>query len=485
MNPCSGCLPMKNTTGWSDLPLEASCWSDGLACTIDHCRGSDATCLHDRKNDSCLLDGACYADGAVRPDKPCQNCAAAPNGWVNKAPGEACTTLDPHAQGASSCDSSGNCKLTSCEANYFISTSQNYVCTPVVTQVSTGISNHGCALSKTGTAYCWGNSNQYGELGTRSGTVLTKPQALAGQPAKVRQIVADYQFTCLIDDATGALYCLGDNELGQLGNGSTTNTDTPTLVSDLDSGVLSVALGQGFGCAVKTGGSVYCWGDNSYGQLGNGTIVSQKTPVAVSGITGAATKVFCGSYHACALTTTGALYCWGSSFVGELGFASTDLCVGNYSCSKTAKNVSAMGSGVKSASCGWQHTCAINSAGALFCWGRGMDGRLGNGTENDYSQPAPVTGMTSGVVAVTCAEHHSCAVKDTGVAYCWGWNYHGLLGYGTVNQKYLSPGVVDVVPSTVVAIDSYDQTIALTSDGSLYVWGMYGGSGAVPMQLPW
>lgn len=178
-------------------------------------------------------------------------------------------------------------------------------------------------------------------------------------------------------------------------------------------------------CALDPFGAVTCWGRNLYGQLGNGTTTNSSLPVPVSGL-GANVAAISGSGdHECALTTSGGVKCWGHNDWGQLGdFTQSDR--------STPVDVMNLTSGVIAISAGDQHTCALLSSGGVQCWGYNYYGEVGNGTDhNAWLGAVDVTGLGSGVASISAGGTHSCAVLTTGALKCWGNNFNGQLGIGS------------------------------------------------------
>jgi alpha-tubulin suppressor-like RCC1 family protein len=298
-----------------------------------------------------------------------------------------------------------------------------------VTAVAAGW-HHICAL-KGGQVYCWG-WNGYGGLGDVTNTNRTTPTLVADGAmvnSGVTAIAAGGHHTCAIK--SGALYCWGHNAHGQLGDGTTTDRNTPVAVTDMGSGATAVAADGWHTCAIKSG-ALYCWGQNNYGQLGNGTTSSSSTPVAVTNMGSGVTAVAAGEGHTCAIKS-GALYCWGRNNYGQLGASSSQTC-SSYSCSTTPLAVTNMGSGVTAVAADWEHTCAIKS-GALYCWGWNGYGQLGDGTTTQRTTPVAVTNMGSGAAAVAAGGGHSLGLKDTTCLFAWGRNTYGQLGDGGTSDS--------------------------------------------------
>jgi alpha-tubulin suppressor-like RCC1 family protein len=327
---------------------------------------------------------------------------------------------------------------------------------------------HTCAL-KGGQVYCWG-ANGYGQLGDNSTTNRITPTLVADGAmgnSGVTAVAAGHLHTCAIK--SGALYCWGYNGYGQLGNGTNANSTTPVAVTNMGSGVTAVAAGRHHTCAIKSG-ALYCWGYNGYGELGNGTTTGSNTPTLVAdGAMGnsGVTAVAAGGWHTCAIKS-GALYCWGGNWVGQLGASSSQTC-GGYACSTTPLAVTSMNSDVTAVAAGYEHTCAIKS-GALYCWGYNGYGQLGNGTTTGSNTPVAVTNMGSGAAAVAAGWYHTCALKG-GQVYCWGLNGNGQLGNGT-NANSTTPVAVTNMGSGAAAVAAgWYHTLGLKDTTCLFAWG--------------
>jgi len=292
-----------------------------------------------------------------------------------------------------------------------------------------------CGVTTGGAAYCWGD-NSYGELGNGTTTTSLTPVAVSGGLSFATLNAGSFVSTCGVT-TSGAAYCWGDNQQGELGIGSITGPQTCVGVYSHGSGACSltpVAVSGGLSfatvsasylstCGVTTGGAAYCWGDNSFGQLGNGTTTSSATPVAVSGGLSFAT-VSAGLSSACGVTTGGAAYCWGLN-VSELGNAPV-----------------AVSGGVSFAtvSVGGIAICGVTTSGAAYCWGDNQYGELGNGTTTGSARPVAVSGGLS-FATVSAGVDFACGVTTGGAAYCWGVNSFGQLGNGSTTNS-LTPVAV-------------------------------------------
>src|ERR1022692_700561 len=345
---------------------------------------------------------------------------------------------------------------------------------------------HSCAI-ESGKAYCWGD-NGSGQLGNGSTVGSSVPVAvdtsgvLAGQV--LTQITAGGAYTCALDGA-GAAYCWGDNRSGQLGDGGTvSNSSVPVAVKTsgvLAGRTLTQITADGYHtCVLDAAGAAYCWGDNGTGQLGNGKASDSSVPVAVdtSGVLAgqALTQITAGWYDTCALDASGAAYCWGYNADGELG----DGKAGDSSVPVAVDTSGVLaGRALTQIAAGWIDAWAVDTAGAAYCWGYNADGELGDGKASDSSVPVAVD--TSGVLAgraltqVTAGWYSSCALDAAGAAYCWGYNADGELGNGstvgsTVPVAVDTSGVLAGRTLTQVSAGTY-SACAVDAAGAPYCWG--------------
>ena len=226
----------------------------------------------------------------------------------------------------------------------------------------------------------------------------------------------------------------------------------------------AIAAGPYHTCALTSLGAVKCWGANSFGQLGDGTTTDSLTPVGVPGLASGVTAVAAGERHTCALTG-GGVKCWGYNEAGELGNGTTIQ-------SLTPVEVTGLTSGATAIAAGWGgHTCALMSGGGVKCWGNNGGGQLGNGSTSRSSVPVDVVGLTSGVIAVAAGDGHTCALTSGGGVKCWGANPSGLLWNGTTPDS-LTPADLAGLTSGVIAIAAGEyHTCALMSGGGVKCWG--------------
>lgn len=303
------------------------------------------------------------------------------------------------------------------------------------------------------------------------GTAASRTLSIAvsgGSTLQVKQVSAGREHTCAVL-TNGSVKCWGSNRLGQLGDGTRNNASTPRTVVGLGGGAASVSAGSNYTCALLTSGAVRCWGYNVTGQLGNGSTSDSNIPVPVTGLTSGTATISAGDYHSCAVSTSGAAKCWGSNADGRLGNGSTTD-------SAVPVGVRGLTSGVEMISAGGSHTCAVVAPGAVKCWGLNDFGQVGNGGiavpgASSVSTPATVIGVGSSARSVSAGGDTSCASTADWTAWCWGQNGYGKLGNGTgVNSRTATRVTVPSAGLTEVAVGAF-HSCSLQAAGTVACWG--------------
>jgi alpha-tubulin suppressor-like RCC1 family protein len=277
---------------------------------------------------------------------------------------------------------------------------------------SAGGADFNCALRADGSARCWGENGD-GSLGDGTNTNRLTPVAVLGITGlpSADAVAPGTAHTCSVRN-DGTVACWGLNNVGQLGNGTTTSSSNPVAAQGITNAV-GVASGDSHSCAVIADGTVRCWGNNAFGQLGDGTTTNRTSPVSLFGITNAV-AVTAGFVHTCALIADGTARCWGDNTFGKLGDGTTTLqtspvFVGGLNF------VTALGAGS-------DHTCALRADGTARCWGSGQFGQLGDGAPgatHTSTSPVFVNNLT-GAVNLAAGDLHNCVTLSDGTARCWG-----------------------------------------------------------------
>jgi alpha-tubulin suppressor-like RCC1 family protein len=322
---------------------------------------------------------------------------------------------------------------------------------------------HSCALTATGGVRCWG-LNDLGQIGDGTNVDRTTAVDVAGLTSGVVAISAGGNHACALTSA-GGVKCWGGNGFGGIGDGTTTDRRTPVDVVGLTSGVVAIGVGAFHSCAVTAGGGLKCWGNNEYGGLGDGTLVTRLTPVDVVGLSSGVVAVAAGGRQTCALTSVGGLKCWGHNQWGQVGDGTTTD-------RSTPVDVRGLPSGVTAVTAGGRHTCARTSAGGVKCWGRNDFGQVGDGGAGDPTAPVDVAGLTSGVRMVSAGRFHTCAVMSAGGVKCWG----PPDGTGDVgDSKIPTPQDMAGLSSGAVALSAGEgHTCVLMSTGGVKCFGNNG-----------
>ncbi|MEX2178750.1 MAG: hypothetical protein WD801_08585 [Gemmatimonadaceae bacterium] len=334
---------------------------------------------------------------------------------------------------------------------------------------------HSCALTDDGAAVCWGN-NDYGQLGTDAAAESCGGRPCSSTPVSVSGgrsftvLAAGWVHNCGIASG-GAAYCWGggaQSGRGYLGDGAVSRSETPVRVL-ADSAFVAVTIGDGHTCALTESGLAYCWGQNDRGQVGDGTDLDRSSPVLVS-TSLRFLSLSAGAYHTCGVTTSNAAYCWGDHRWGQLG-------VGDVEYNSAAVNEAAPPAGgggllVAEIAAGWQHTCALTTTGAAYCWGRNDDARqLGDGSDATLrGTPARVVGGMT-FVALTAGPLSTCGHTAADALYCWGGNYYGGLGNGETDASGVGhPVRAQGGPFADVGIGQ-GHACAIKADQRLWCWG--------------
>ncbi|BFU46180.1 Ig-like domain-containing protein [Krasilnikovia sp. MM14-A1004] len=313
---------------------------------------------------------------------------------------------------------------------------------------------HACAVSTDRTLWCWGD-NTYGQLGDGTTAVRFSPvqiDAVAGWS----HVSAGSLFTCAIGADDHSLWCWGYNASGQLGDATTVNRSTPGRIG-ASADWATVSTGEQHACAIRTEGTLWCWGDNTYGQLGIGSTAAATSPTQVGTETTWA-GVSAGRNHTCAVRTDHTLWCWGKGYLGTGVQAAQQVTPIQVGAATPWASVSA----------GDAFTCATAVAGTLWCWGDNTYHQLGDSTNAVRSTPAQVNPATTWA-GVDAGSGHTCATRTDGTLWCWGDNSFGQLGDGTTTTQSMPGRITGTTWASVAA--GRNLTCAVGTDTTLWCWG--------------
>lgn len=441
-----------------------NCGSAGHRCaTGEKCIFGECTCPGTR----CDIDGVC----CVSP----QHCT---HGICSNSPSDPYDS-DPHNCGSAGheCGDCNICVDGNCTLDpIYLTDSNNCGCTGPCNSCNICIdglcklnpdfasdpSNCGCAGSQCPSTYrCTEGTCQ--PSGTR---LIAKGISASGDQANITLPPSDSGFgahTCAVK-LDGTIVCWGANNAGQLGDGTRLTSNRAVRVNG-NLSATSIATGPAHTCSLTIHGTVQCWGSNGYGQTGDGTNLTSLSPVSVQGIS-QAKSMLAGGAQSCAVLDDGSLQCWGMIVTEIDGFSSSAM---------GAQTPVTVALDVNSASVGGDvmtSTCAVHTDGTVWCWGMNYHGILGYArtTEIGSVTPIRIDEVTNALtVTVSNYAYHACAVTLGGLVQCWGYNNNGQLGNGTYtdNSAVLVQGISR---ATAVSAGNY-HSCALVDDGSVWCWG--------------
>lgn len=327
----------------------------------------------------------------------------------------------------------------------------------------------GCAIKVNGDLSCWGR-NAYGALGDGTQVARTTPVPV-GAGTAWKHVALGRTHTCGIGTANGSdgVFCWGFDSNGEQGNGSGTTTPqlTPAPISapaNIPTSWTAIAAGLNHTCAIGSDKTLWCWGRNNGGQLGDGTNSTRVDPKQVLPAAAADwTAVSASGDYTCGLRAGGALWCWGTNSSGQLG-------TGDTTAVNTPQPIAA-GTSWSAMSAGQSHTCAVATDGTLWCWGLNTSGQIGQGnTASPVPAPTQVGSDTDWARPELGQGASTCAIKVNGDLYCWGAGSFGQLGQGALSNV-TSPKKVPSVGTWKTASLGNEHTCAIGAGGDLYCWG--------------
>lgn len=425
------------------------------------------------------IDGVCESQGFCSfPDPGCPGGRRFDDSAGNELAGQCVDSVPdagPCGAVGQACCPSGD----ACVDNAFCDGTNT--CTQCVVDVVHG-RRHGCALEHDGSVWCFGE-NGSGQLG--SGTTGGTPTAIPGRVVEAgtgapigdaSAIGAGHDWACAVRTG-GSVWCWGNNGAGQLGDNTTDSSPAAVQVVDAGgqplTGVVSVAGGECSTCALDQAGTVSCWGCNGNGDLGDGTTTTRSTAAPVLDALGGAPianvrALHVGGGHVCVERDGGEVLCWGQNNNGQIGDDTTDA--------KLSPVVSTFTGTVAT---GRWHTCGVGDDGTVMCWGWGGHGRLANGVgwdPPDVHVPTPIA-ITPGGQPLTgaravAAGAQSCAVMIDGTARCWGDDQYGQTGVGGTGSPLTLPdGKGNALGGIVRMWAQHTRACAELTTGSIVCWG--------------
>ncbi len=460
------CAPLPAQDGSFCTP-DDKCQINGV-CKFGSCNGTPNKCQFDPPPDKCHLMVCDPADGKCKPIVGNEGKSCDPD------PNDLCTVGKSCSAGVCQSGAPKNCSALTVGCTLGVCDKADGVCKPqALKDGDTCDDFNGCTTGETCSMATCSSGNVVSACQDSDKCCPAGCNAANDSDCNVH-VALGGDFSCA-QLGDGTVWCWGYNVYGQLGNGSNTSASSPQKVVNV-SGASSLATGIYHACAV-TAGSVYCWGYNGYGQLGNNTKTNSPTPVQVMGIANAVT-VTAGDYFSCAVLSDATMKCWGDNSNGGLGN-------GTLTQSSVPVAVSNLSNAVAAAA-GYRHACALASTGLVSCWGYNVYGQLGIGSTIQQTTPQATTATNA--TSISAGYYNSCAVLADGTAKCWGYNGYGQLGTGSFTQQ-TSPTPVQNL-SGVAAIGSGNyHTCAVLTNGTMKCWGydfygQLGDNASVTQTLP-
>jgi alpha-tubulin suppressor-like RCC1 family protein len=325
--------------------------------------------------------------------------------------------------------------------------------------------NHTIARKVDGTLWAWGLNN-YGQLGL--GDIITRTTLTQiGNNSDWSMVNAGGSYYTGASHSVslktnGTIWVWGGNSYGQLGVGDTISRTTPTqLIIGTDSDWLSITAGSDHTIAIKTNTTIWAWGSNGHGQVGDGTVIRKTTPCQIYGFTSDWSTAAPGECHSLGLKTNRTLWAWGMNFFGQLGDGTetdrtTPCLIG------TVSDWSMIASGES-------HSLGLKTNRTLWAWGRNGLGQLGDGTKTDRTTPCLI-GTCSDWSMIAAGSTHTIAIKTGTTIWSWGFNYHGQLGLGDYSDR-TTPSQVGTQTDWSLAVAGEGHTLALKINKTLWAWG--------------
>jgi alpha-tubulin suppressor-like RCC1 family protein len=313
------------------------------------------------------------------------------------------------------------------------------------------------------TLFTWGNNVNFGQLGDNTTAAKSNPiQTIAGG-INWKSVSGGYGCTSVIK-TDGTLWLWGANGTGMLGDNTITPRSSPVQTTAFGTNWKQAFTGTNFTAAIKTDGTLWCWGLNGYGQLGNNTIVRSSSPVQTVAFGTNWKQVSCSKYVIAAIKTDGTLWCWGNNTSGQIG--------DNTSANKSSPvQTIAFGTNWKQVAAGAFYTAAIKNDGTLWTWGRNDYGQLGDNSVTQRNSPVQTVTFGTNWKQVACGYSHTAATKTDGTLWIWGRNNNGQIGDNSIINRSSPVQTIAFGTNWKQVACGYQFTTSIKTDGTLWSWG--------------
>ena len=314
------------------------------------------------------------------------------------------------------------------------------------------------------TLFCWGLGTS-GQLGDNTIVSKSIPTQTITVGNNWKQVDTDTNFVSAIK-TDGTLWCWGQNTLGQIGDNTITSKSSPVQTVAFGNNWKQVCCGSSSSIgAIKTDGTLWCWGNNGGGQLGDNTVTARSSPVQTVAFSNNWKQVSCGQFHASAIKTDGTLWCWGNNNGGQLGDNTVTA-------RSSPVQTVAFGNNWKQVSCRQSFTAAIKTDGTLWMWGANAAGQLGDNTTISRSSPVQTIAFGTTWKQVGLGDSISACVKTDGTLWMWGSAANGSLGDNSTTNKSSPVQTISYGTNWKQASAGSAFAAGIKTDGSLWIWGV-------------
>lgn len=402
----------------------------------------------------------CSPDAACIDTPSFYECACNPG---YEGDGKTCTDVDECQTLAHDCDVNGLC--TNEPGGFSCACAPGFegdgkACDARYTAVSAG-QLHACALRTDGSIWCWG-LNTSGQVGTGTADTFFVRPAAAGSAADYVGVTAGAAFSCGLNQAKKVL-CWGSNGFGQIGDGTVTNKTSPTPVTGGIEDWASIDAGSSHVCGLREDGSLYCWGRNNAGQIGDGTTVDRSAPTLVSA--GPWESVSAGVDFTCAIKAEDhTLWCWGLGSSRQLGTGTT-------ASSSVPVQEKLLATSWASVSAGNAYTCAVNEQNTRFCWGTNSVGQGGDGTVTAINDPKALDDGTADWKRLDAGDFAACGLRGDGALWCWGDGGQGQTAQPGNEGPLTKPAQVGADTDWLSVASGLRFACGIRAGDRLYCWG--------------